>query len=295
MASKAQRAAVRSRADKVNAAIGTFIPRHAVNIENAHRQLPAALVAALGVNALMQQTATAVAKPLSADPDLYMATMATETPIQRDMVLDMLHAPMMEMSQAEIDRMKSYDRMWANLESGHTADGLNEYDLRETTQDVVDSLPENDECGDPDDFCRKCGQFWGWQELNDNGHCLHCANKLRADPADEPDDEPDDDYEIDDAEAKDQVKFYREMGWAEPAEDTHWALKEAVQRIADNFNDEQAALIDAVSDERMDEIENGTNTTPFKAYEYAALIRRQARQKDYDENSLNLGNAFAGE
>jgi hypothetical protein len=282
MASKAQRAAVRSRADKANAAIGSFCK----------------------VKTIMPFVGNWIEAPPAPEE------------VSISSVFD--SAPLMEMSQAEIDRMKSHDRMWANLESGHTADGLNEYDLRETTQDVLDSLPENDECGDPDDFCRKCGQFWGWQELNDNGHCLHCANKLRADPADE----PDDDYVMDseeaaawaairrdnaeriyaEADAEDRAalahintpEYLAQMAEIDDA-DVHWALKEAVQRIADNFNDEQAALIDTVSDERMDEIENGTNTTPFKAYEYAALIRRQARQKDYDENSLNLGNAFAGE
>jgi hypothetical protein len=55
------------------------------------------------------------------------------------------------------------------------------------------------------------------------------------------------------------------------------------QRAADAFNARQADLAQTVSDERLDEIENGTNKTPFKAYEYSALIARQWRCKNESE------------
>jgi hypothetical protein len=85
MASKAQRAAVRSRADKANAAIGSFCKVKTILpfVGNWIEAPPAS--EEVSVSSVFDT------KPLSADPDLYLATMATETPIQRDMVLDMLH------------------------------------------------------------------------------------------------------------------------------------------------------------------------------------------------------------
>jgi hypothetical protein len=120
MASKTQRAAVRSRADKVHANIGSFIPRHAIARNPSSRAMAAAIVAEYATSKPPPAAPIVITaedgnvavfenagepfqievstdpnhdfiKPLSADPDLYMATMATETPIQRDMVLDMLH------------------------------------------------------------------------------------------------------------------------------------------------------------------------------------------------------------
>jgi hypothetical protein len=85
MASKAQRAAVRSRADKVNAAIGSFCKERTILplVGNWIEAPPAP--EEVSISSVFDSA------PLSADPDLYMATMTTETPIQRDMVLDMLH------------------------------------------------------------------------------------------------------------------------------------------------------------------------------------------------------------
>lgn len=104
MASKAQRAAVRSRADKANAAIGSFCKVKTI--------LP------LSLGLVEANPAPKVGEPF----------------------------------QIEVsDRDLAYETAIRNLESGHTASSLNKHDLRETTQDIIDSIPQNDECGDPAD------------------------------------------------------------------------------------------------------------------------------------------------
>jgi hypothetical protein len=50
------------------------------------------------------------------------------------------------------------------------------YEAPPTTQEILDSIPQSDECGDPDDFCHGCNSYYGWRNLNDSGHCPRCAN-----------------------------------------------------------------------------------------------------------------------